>query len=290
VTTRWLIAGGGGMLGRELEQLLAQERLDDVVVALPHADLDITDAASVGAAVREHVGPGDVVVNSAAYTNVDAAETDQPTAYAVNAEGPAALAGACGQVGARLIHVSTDYVFDGTATRPYQEDANTGPVNAYGQSKLAGERAVLMALPSSGYVLRTCWLYGGYGTNFVSTVLAAGRAGKQLTLPSSQVGQPTWTRPVAEQIVALAESSAMPGLYHGSASGSASRYEQAFAAFETAGLDTSLLTSTDTPAARPAARPAYSVLAHDRWIRAGLPRWLDWRTMLDTAILTGAIS
>ncbi|GAA1688278.1 dTDP-4-dehydrorhamnose reductase [Fodinicola feengrottensis] len=285
--TRWLIAGGGGMLGRELEQLLAQSRLDDIVVALPHADLDITDPSEVGAAVRQNVGPGDVVVNSAAYTNVDAAEADQATAYAVNAEGPAALAGACGQVGARLVHISTDYVFDGKATRPYEEDANTGPVNAYGASKLAGERAVLMALPNGGYVVRTCWLYGRYGANFVSTVLAAGRAGKQLTLPTTQVGQPTWTRPVAEQILALVESDAMPGLYHGSASGAASRYEQAFAAFEAAGLDTSLLTPTVTPSLRPAARPSYTALAHTRWIRAGLPRWPQWRTMLDTAIRTG---
>lgn len=287
--TRWLITGAGGMLGRELDVLLGEQRLDDVTVALPRADLDITDAAAVGAAVREAVGPGDIVVNAAAWTNVDTAEADEAGAYAVNAEGPAALAGACGQVGARLVHVSTDYVFDGKASRPYPEDANTNPVNAYGRSKLAGEKAVLTALPADGFVLRTTWLYGAYGRNFVSAVLAAGRAGETLTLPDNQRGQPTWTRPVAERIVALALSKAPPGIYHGSASGSASRYEQADAAFEAAGLDRSLLVPTHTPAPRAATRPAYTPLAHGRWIRAGLPPWPDWRGMLFEAIRDGAV-
>jgi dTDP-4-dehydrorhamnose reductase len=278
------------MLAGELEVLLGEQRLDDVTVALSRADLDITDAAAVGAAVRESVGPGDIVVNAAAWTNVDTAEGDEAGAYAVNAEGPAALAGACGQVGARLVHVSTDYVFDGTASRPYPEDANTNPVNAYGRSKLAGEKAVLTALPADSYVLRTTWLYGAYGPNFVSSVLAAGRAGETLTLPDNQRGQPTWTHPVAERIVALALSKAAPGIYHGSASGSASRYEQADAAFEAAGLDRSLVVPTHTPAPRAAARPAYTPLSHGRWIRAGLPPWPDWRDLLFAAIRGGAVT
>ncbi|HET6532824.1 MAG TPA: sugar nucleotide-binding protein, partial [Actinoplanes sp.] len=157
---RWLVTGAGGMLGHDLCAVLARAGEADVVAAT-RADLDVTDAA----AVRAAVAGADVVVNAAGWTDVDGAETAEEAATAVNGHAVRALAEAAG---ARLIHISTDYVFDGTATDPYPEDARPAPINAYGRSKLVGERAVLA---TGGYVVRTAWLYGAHGPNFVRTML-----------------------------------------------------------------------------------------------------------------------
>ena len=168
--SRWLVTGAGGMLGRDL--LIALDGAGEDVVGLARGELDITDGAAVGAAVRRF-GP-DVVVNCAAWTAVDDAEAQEDAALAVNGTGPAHVAAACAAAGAALVHVSTDYVFAGDARRPYAEDAATGPRTAYGRSKLAGEQAVLRLLPGTGYVVRTAWLYGAGGPNFVRTMIAAG--------------------------------------------------------------------------------------------------------------------
>ena len=161
--TRWLVTGSAGMLGRDLTELLRIRGED--CTPLARADLDVTHPAAVARAVSA-VRP-DVVVNCAAWTSVDAAEDHEAAALAINGQGAANLAAACAEAGAFLIHPSTDYVFDGHATTPYAEDAPTDPINAYGRSKLVGEEAILSLVPDTGYIVRSAWLYGEHGRNFI---------------------------------------------------------------------------------------------------------------------------
>ncbi|GIJ74717.1 dTDP-4-dehydrorhamnose reductase [Virgisporangium ochraceum] len=280
--TRWLVTGAGGMLGREVVAL----RPD--ATALTRADLDITDRSAVVRAVAGH----EVVVNCAAWTQVDAAEAHEAEATKINGDAVSTLAGACADAGAVLLHVSTDYVFDGRGTSPYAEDAPTDPVNAYGRSKLVGERAVL-ATPR-GYVVRTAWLYGAHGKNFVATMLRLAGERDTVSVVADQVGQPTWARALAAQLVELgtraAAGTAPPGVYHGTASGTASWFDLARAVFATVGLDPERvhpITSDRYPL--PAPRPSYSVLGHDGWARAGMPPQPDWQTQLKEALATGGL-
>jgi dTDP-4-dehydrorhamnose reductase len=278
---RVLITGAGGMLGRDLVTVLAG-RADVAVTAVTRADLDITDAP----AVRAAVGGQDVVLNAAAWTDVDGAETHEAVATAVNGDGAAHLARACAETGARLVHVSTDYVLAGDASAPYSEDAPTAPVNAYGRSKLAGESAVAKLLPDTGYVVRTSWLYGAHGPNFVSTMLRLAAERDHVDVVDDQRGQPTWSYALAQQLVALAEADGPPaGIYHGTASGETSWYGLAREVFARSGLDPDRVRPTTSARfPRPARRPAYSVLAHGRWARAGLAPMADWQRMLTEAL------
>ncbi|WP_441245633.1 dTDP-4-dehydrorhamnose reductase [Kitasatospora sp. McL0602] len=282
--TSWLITGAGGMLGQDLTAVLTGEPVltGERVTALGRADLDITDPAAVRAAVAGH----DVVVNCAAWTDVDGAETAEEAATAVNGTGVRHIAAACAESGARLIQVSTDYVLPGDAEQPYAEDAPTGPVNAYGRSKLVGERAVAELLPERGYIVRTAWLYGEHGRNFVATMLSLAAQRETLDVVDDQLGQPTWSWALARQLVALGRSAeAPPGVYHGTASGETSWYGLARAAYELTGLDPERIHRTSSAAyPRPAARPAYSVLGHDRWKAAGLTPLADWRESLAEAL------
>lgn len=279
--TRWLITGAGGMLGRDLVEVLASAA-GITLTAATRADLDITNPSAVRDAVAGH----DVVVNTAAYTDVDGAESDEATATAVNGDAVARLAEACAAAGARLIQPSTDYVFAGDGSVPYQEDAPTAPVNAYGRSKLAGERAVLSLLPETGYVVRTAWLYGEHGRNFVATMLRLAAERDTVDVVDDQRGQPTWTVALAHQIVALGTATDAPGgIYHGTSSGETTWYDLARAVFATAGHDPDRVrpTTSDT-FPRPARRPAYSVLGHDRWKLAGVAPQPDWADSLRTAL------
>lgn len=275
--TRYLVTGAGGMLGQDLLAALDGRR----VTALKRSDLDITDAAAVAASVAGH----DVVLNAAAWTDVDGAESDYASALAVNGTGVAVLASACAAAGARLVHVSTDYVFSGSGTSPYPEDAPTAPLNAYGRSKLAGERAVLSTLPTSGYVVRTAWLYGAQGRNFVKTMLRLAATRDFLDVVDDQAGQPTWSADLAERLVALADSDAPAGVYHGTASGQTTWHGLAQAVFALSGLDPERVRRTTSAAYEtPTARPSYSVLGHDRWAAAGMAPMRDWHTMLTAAL------
>ncbi|MGH3714055.1 MAG: dTDP-4-dehydrorhamnose reductase [Micromonosporaceae bacterium] len=286
MTVRWLVTGAGGMLGRELVTLLGAEVAAGVsVTAARHSDLDITDSSGVRAAVSGH----DIVVNAAAYTDVDGAEADEATATAINGHAVELLASACAESGARLIQLSTDYVLAGDATTPYPEDAPTAPVNAYGRGKLIGERAVLRHLPDTGYVVRTAWLYGAHGRNFVATMLRLAEERDTVDVVDDQRGQPTWTRALAAQLVELGTAavagSAPPGIYHGTASGETTWYGLARAVFEAAGHDPDRVRATTSDMfPRPARRPAYSVLGHDRWKLAGVTPQPDWADSLRTAL------
>ncbi|MGN7190863.1 MULTISPECIES: dTDP-4-dehydrorhamnose reductase [unclassified Curtobacterium] len=281
--TRYLITGASGMLGQDLQHALAGES----VTALGRADLDVTDADAVDAAVAGH----DVVINSAAYTKVDDAETHEDDAHAVNATGPELLARAAVRHGARLITVSTDYVFDGHGTAPYAEDAPTDPINAYGRTKADGERLVREIAPDSSYVVRTAWIYGAHGPNFAATMLRLAASHETVSVVTDQVGQPTWTGDLAARIVELARSDAPAGIYHGTNAGQASWFDFTRAIFAENGLDPERVLPTDSGAfVRPAARPAYSVLGHEGWARAGMAPMRDWREALTAAVQAGALS
>ena len=283
-THRWLVTGAAGMLGRDLVDLLSADESVQLTT-LTRADLDITDAAAVLAAVAGH----EVVVNAAAWTDVDGAETAEAAATAVNGTGVRHLAAACAAHGARLLHVSTDYVFPGDGTSPYPEDAPTAPVNAYGRSKLAGERAVAELLPDTGYIVRTAWLYGEHGPNFVATMLRLASQKDTLDVVDDQQGQPTWSRDLADRLVALGRAAlagtAPAGAYHGTASGRTTWFGLARAAYELSGLDPERIRPTSSAAfVRPAVRPAYSVLDHGRWAQAGLSGLPEWRSGLAEAL------
>lgn len=280
---KYLIVGAGGMLGTDLQAALAGRD----VTALTRADLDVSDASAVADAVAGH----DVVINAAAYTKVDDAESHEDAAYAVNATGAGNLAVAASSAGAKLVQISTDYVFDGAATSPYAEGTPVAPVSAYGRTKAAGERLALEALPEGTYIVRTAWLYGQHGPNFAKTMLTLAGKLDTVSVVDDQVGQPTWTLDLARQIVALVDADAPVGIYHGTASGQGSWFDFAGAVFAGAGLDPARVLRTDSSQfVRPAPRPAYSVLGHDAWSDAGLPVMRDWREALDEAFARGALT
>lgn len=277
----WLVTGAAGMLGVDVVRAL--RRRGQQVTASTHADLDITDSRSVAAAVDGH----DVVVNLAAWTAVDDAEAHEADATLVNGTGPAHLARACARAGARMIQLSTDYVFSGNATEPFGEDAPTDPVNAYGRSKLAGEQAARRILPDTGFVVRTAWLYGEGGPNFVTTMARLARERPTLDVVDDQHGQPTWTVDVAENLIALIEADAPAGIYHATSTGQATWWALARAVFEELGLDPTRVRPTDSSSfVRPARRPSYSVLDHAAYHRAGLQPIRPWREALSAAAPT----
>ncbi|ANP71590.1 dTDP-4-dehydrorhamnose reductase [Cryobacterium arcticum] len=279
--TRYLIAGAAGMLGRDLQTALAGRD----VTAVDRTELDITDLA----AVREAVTGFDVIINAAAYTAVDAAEEHEADAYLVNAIGPRNLAIGSNAVGAKLVQISTDYVFDGTGTSPYPEDTAIDPINAYGRTKAAGEQFVLTENPAASYIVRTAWLYGAHGPNFGRTMLTLAAGRDTVSVVADQFGQPTWTVDLAAQIVALLDADAPAGIYHGTNAGQTSWFGFAQAVFESAGLDSERVLPTDsTTFVRPAARPSYSVLGHDAWAAAGLTPMRDWTEALTEAAGRGA--
>ncbi|MCU0264271.1 MAG: dTDP-4-dehydrorhamnose reductase [Candidatus Nanopelagicales bacterium] len=280
--TRWLVVGANGMLGHDLMDVLEMAGHDVVGMDLP--EIDITAPDSVAAAL-DLIRP-DVVINAAAYTAVDAAEEHEDLALRVNGEGPRVLAAEIAQrPGIRLVHISTDYVFAGDATVPYLEDAQPAPRSAYGRSKLAGEAAVTEVLPDRAFLVRTAWLYGVHGPNFVRTMLALEASRPEISVVDDQRGQPTWSRDLALQIVALLESGAPAGIYHGTSSGQTTWFELTREIYRLIGADPDRVRPTTTDAfPRPAPRPAYSVLGHDRWAAVGLAPIRDWREALAQAL------
>jgi dTDP-4-dehydrorhamnose reductase len=280
--SKYLVTGARGMLGTDLlEALFGRD-----VTVLGRADLDVTDRDAVFAAVQGH----DVVINAAAYTAVDAAETDEETALAVNGTAAGLLAEATASVGAKLVQVSTDYVFDGDAASPYAEDATIAPVSAYGRTKAEGEKLALAANPEGTFIVRTAWLYGAHGGNFAKTMVKLAGSHDTVKVVDDQLGQPTWTADLAAQIVALLDSDAPAGVYHGTNSGSTSWFEFARAVFDEAGLDPARVLPTDSSTfVRPAPRPSYSVLGHDAWARAGLTPMRPWREALAEAAIRGVL-
>jgi dTDP-4-dehydrorhamnose reductase len=294
VSLALLVTGVGGQLSDDL-LLKVRDAKDTFARGLTIKDLDITDAFAVQDMVVgwDRIVRSDnpehrlVVVNCAAYTAVDKAEEDEETAYAVNAAGPALLATACAKVGARLIHVSTDYVFPGDATAPYDVDDATGPQGAYGRTKLAGELAVREILPDASYVVRTAWLYGAHGHNFVKTMSRLEKERETLNVVDDQRGSPTWSADLAAGLLAMAGAEVAPGIYHGTNRGETTWHGFAQAVFEELGADPVRVQPTTSDAyPTPAARPAYSVLSPRAWDDAGLSPLRGWREALAEAFRT----
>jgi dTDP-4-dehydrorhamnose reductase len=278
--SRWLVTGAGGMLGTDLITVL--EGRGAPVAALRRSDLDITDAGAIHDAL-DRWQPA-VVVNCAAWTAVDDAEAHEAAALRVNSHAVADLAALCASYGSVLVQLSTDYVFDGHASRPYPEDGATSPRTAYGRTKLAGERAVLEQPNLVGYVVRTAWLYGAHGSSFVGTMIGKARSYADVQVVDDQRGQPTWTVDVAAQIVALVESQAPPGIYHATSSAETTWFGLAREVFRLAGVDPARVSAIRSAAlGRPAPRPSYSVLGHAAWARAALAPIGDWQLALQRA-------
>ncbi|POX49994.1 dTDP-4-dehydrorhamnose reductase [Streptomyces sp. Ru72] len=280
------MTGARGLLGQDMLAELAADP-DAIVTGLSRDQLDITDPTAAFRAVTGH----DVIVNCAAWTDVDGAERSEAAATAVNGTGVRHLAHACAESGAVLLHISTDYVFPGDARRPYAEDASTGPVNAYGRSKLAGERAVVELLPCTGYIVRTAWLYGAHGPNFVATMLELAARRETIDVVADQHGQPTWSRALARQLAALGRAAltgrAPAGIYHGTSAGHTTWCGLAREIFRLSGLDSERIRPVRSDKfPRPAPRPAFGVLGHGTWVRAGLAPLPTWDDQLTAALKT----
>jgi dTDP-4-dehydrorhamnose reductase len=273
-----MITGAGGQLAHHVLARLSSGAASgrDDVVALTSAQLDITKEADVRAAVSS-LRP-DVLLNAAAYTAVDAAEEAEALAYAVNATGPALLASAVADTGGRLIHISTDYVFAGTATDPYSPEDPTVPRTAYGRTKLAGETAALTALPERTTVVRTAWLHGGPGRNFVGTMLRLAGTDAEPDVVDDQIGSPTFAGDLAGALVELGRSGVSSDVLHYVNAGQASWCEFAREVFAVAGTNPARVHAVGTAAmARRAPRPAWSVLSTACWTSAGFAAPRPWR-------------
>ena len=267
----WCVVGSAGMLGQDVVARI--ERSHGEVTALTRSELDVTDAR----ACLDATAGFDVVVNCAAWTDVDGAQSDEAAAFAVNAVGAANLARAAAAHRARLVHVSTDYVFAGDATAPYAEDAPAAPRSAYGRTKAAGEWAVLAASPGH-LVVRTAWLYGAGGPCFPATMARLLRERGSVAVVTDQVGQPTWTVDVADLVHRAVEARVPGGVYHATSSGETSWFGFTRAIAASAGFAPEAVGETTSDAfVRPAPRPSYSVLGHDAWREVGLAPIGPWQ-------------
>ena len=267
---RWLIAGAKGMLGQDLVERVVRDGHD--VVAVDRDEIDITDPHSVAQVVKDI----DVLVSVAAFTAVDKAEEEEAAAFTVNATGPEILARRCAEIGARIVHISTDYVFGGDATSPYQENELMEPKGAYGRTKAAGEWAV--RVNTNNYlIVRTAWLYGAHGNSFPATMKRLVEANGTISVVTDEVGQPTWTVDLADLIVRLIDAEAPSGIYHGTSSGSTNWNGFAKAIMESIGKDPEVVKETTAAAFnRPAPRPHYSVLGHLALERIGVEPIGNW--------------
>ena len=282
---RVLVTGGNGQLGSALVDLLSA-RTADVVLGIDLPDIDITAPDSVREVFAQFAP--DVVINCAAWTAVDAAEDHEADALKVNGDGPRVLAEACKAAGAWLVQISTDYVFAGDANTPYAEDARPDPKTAYGRTKLAGEIAVQEVLPGAHYLVRTAWLYGLQGNNFVKTMLELESVRDNVSVVDDQRGQPTYAGDLAEQILLLLDARPPAGIFHATNSGATTWFELTRAIFVNIGADPQRVLATDSASfVRPAPRPAYSVLGQDKWESVGLTPMREWRAALTAAFADG---
>jgi dTDP-4-dehydrorhamnose reductase len=281
---RLAITGAAGMLGQDL--LAAAQGAGNDVLGFPRADLDITDAAAVTRTLAD--ARPDVVVNAAAWTDVDGAERDEAGAEAVNGAGAGNVAAAAAACGAWMIHVSTDYVFDGRKTEPYVESDAVGPLSAYGRTKLAGERAVAREAPERHTIVRTSWLFGAGGPCFPATILRLTSERHELKVVDDQTGCPTFTGHLAEALLTLSEARPA-GTVHVAGAGTCSWFEFAREIVARSGVSCEVKPCTTAEMPRPARRPAYGVLGTER--PGDVPSLPDWHEGLTEYLaLIGAVS
>ena len=278
----WLITGGSGQLGIAVSQEL--DKLGIAFDAWSSKDLDITQSSRVTEAI-EKLAPT-VVINCAAWTDVDGAESNEIDASRVNSDGPDNLALATKLCDSKLIHVSTDYVFSGDSQTPWQVADEINPQSAYGRTKAQGDSRVLATYPKGSFIVRTAWLYSPWGKNFAKTMTKLTLKGDgEVRVVNDQVGQPTSASDLAKQLVELGLSTSPTGIYHGTNSGQATWFEFAQEIFKLAGADVGRVTpvsSSEYP--RPAKRPSYSVLSHDAWANTSVKPLRDWRIALADAM------
>lgn len=278
----WLITGGTGQLGIAFSQELG-ERISDFR-AWSSQDLNIIQ----GPIVKGFIGQlsPKVVINCAAWTDVDGAESNEIVASRVNGLGAENVAVAARECSARFIHISTDYVFSGEGESPWEADGAINPQSAYGRTKAEGEARVLKTYPENSYIVRTAWLYSPWGKNFAKTMIRlAIKSEGEVRVVNDQVGQPTSAIDLAKQLVDLGLSDAPAGIYHGTNSGQATWFEFAQEIFKIAGVDAGRVvpvSSNEYP--RPAKRPAYSVLSHAAWAKTSIQPMRDWRIALAEAM------
>lgn len=264
-----LVTGSDGMLGQDLVEVA--EQLGHEVRACPRTRLDVTDAEAV--MERVSVYRPDAVVNCAAWTDVDLVEEHQAEAMAVNATGAGNVAAATAEIGAKVLYVSSDFVFDGRKRTPYVESDPPAPISSYGRSKLSGEEATLFANRRS-MVVRTSWTFGVGGSNFVEAMLRNGATEGRVLVVHDQVGSPTWTWHLAQGLLRHLDSDAY-GIYHMAGSGHCSRYDFAREIFDRAGMEVSTLATDSATLGRPAARPAFSALESEHKNAIRLPSWQE---------------
>jgi dTDP-4-dehydrorhamnose reductase len=266
---RILVTGAAGMLGTDVCSAATDAGLE--VLAYDRARLDVTDAAAVEAAIRR-AGP-DVVVNCAAWTDVDGAEGSPEAAMRVNEAGAANVARAAAGCGAWTVHVSTDYVFDGSKSEPYVESDAVAPVSQYGRSKLEGELAVAREAPDQHTIVRSSWLFGAVGRCFPKTILRLAAERDELTVVADQVGCPTFTGHLARALIDLGRTRRLPGVVHVAGAGQCSWFEFSREIVASAQVHTEIKPGSTSEMARPAPRPAYSVLRSERAEGPTLPDW-----------------
>ena len=278
----WLITGGSGQLGIAVSQELGKRGL--LFNAWSSKDLNITQGPIVRDVVSD-LSPK-VIINGAAWTDVDGAETNELEASRVNGDGAENLALAGKNCGAKMIHVSTDYVFSGEGKTPWQVDDRINPQSGYGRTKADGEGRVLRAYPENSTIVRTAWLYSPWGKNFAKTMTRLAIDGDgEVRVVNDQMGQPTSATDLAKQLVELGLSNSLAGIYHGTNSGQGTWFEFAQEIFKLAGADINRVvpvSSSEFP--RPAKRPSYSVLSHDAWTKTTVQPMRDWRIALEEAM------
>ena len=274
---KWAITGGSGQLSRSLVDLLDKEGVP--YITWNHKDLDVADDSSI--TVIKETCP-DLLINCAAWTNVDAAEEFPEKATRVNQVGPRNMARVAKELKIPLVHISTDYVFSGQSGKPWSIGSKTEPMSSYGLSKLLGEKEITNSLDVNFYILRTAWLYGPYGKNFSKTILKKAITSKEpINVVNDQIGQPTTTKSLAKQIFEVAKSRVPSGIYHATNTGQASWWDFACEIFALAGEDVERVrpsTSEDFPSK--VKRPKYSVLDQSAWSKVGMETMPEWREAL----------
>jgi dTDP-4-dehydrorhamnose reductase len=264
-----LVTGAGGMLGHDVVR--EAEQAGHEVVRLGHEELDVTDAGAVERVLRAE--RPEALINCAAWTDVDGAEEHLDEATRVNGAGAGVLAAAAGEIGAKVVYPSSDYVFDGSKGSPYFESDPVGPLSGYGKSKLAGEAETAAGNPRH-FIVRSSWLFGVHGKNFVDTMLNLGRTHDEVVVVKDQIGCPTYTGHLAEGLVRLVEWDEF-GVYHMAGTGECSWYEFAIEIFGQSGVECRVMATTTDMLGRPAPRPPYSVLMSEREAAVYLPDWRE---------------